>query len=199
VAFNTRVSELCVDAEKIGVVIDDYTLLAKLLINCSGLGAPGLFKTICPESGFTARYAKGHYYFYAGESPFSQLIYPVAEAGGLGVHVTHDLAGQARFGPDVQWVDTVDYAFVHNDQAAFVEAIKRYYPALDESRLKEGYTGIRPKILVSGNPVTDFIIEGQDKHGINGLINLFGIESPGMTASLAIAEYVVNIASRTLE
>ena len=199
VAFNTHVTELCFDANRVGAVIDDYTLFANLQINCSGLGAPNLFKTVCPDSEFTPRYARGHYYVYAGESPFSQLIYPVAEADGLGVHVTHDLAGQARFGPDVQWVDSVDYAFEHNDLSAFVEAIRRYYPALDESRLNEGYTGIRPKIFVSGKPVTDFVIEGQDHHGISGLINLFGIESPGITASLAIAEHVVKMANHTLE
>ncbi len=195
VAFNTCISNLRPGAKGIDATIDDYTLSANLLVNCAGLGAANLYRSLCPDSQYAPCYAKGHYYSLAGESPFSQLIYPVAEAGGLGVHVTLDLAGQARFGPDVQWVDTVDYEFDHNDRSAFVEAIGRYYPALDESRLNEAYTGIRPKICVSGTPLTDFVIEAENRHGIAGLINLLGIESPGITASLAIAEHTCNLAN----
>ena len=114
----------------------------------------------------------------------------MAEAGGLGVHVTLDLAGQARFGPDVIWIDAVDYRFDERNRARFVAAIRRYYPDLDEQRLHPGYTGIRPKISAAGEPAADFLVLGPQAHGIGGLIHLFGIESPGLTASLALADLV---------
>ena len=111
----------------------------------------------------------------------------------LGVHVTLDLAGQARFGPDISWIDGVDYAFDHTREPLFYEAIRRYYPGLKEGRLTPGYTGIRPKISGPNDPAADFLIQGPRDHGVAGLINLYGIESPGLTASLAIAEHVCNL------
>ena len=138
-------------------------------------------------------YAKGHYYALSGRSPFTHLVYPVAEPGGLGVHVTLDMAGQARFGPDVVWIDEADYAFDATNLDSFVEAIRKYYPGLDPDRLHPDYTGIRPKLAPAGSPTSDFVIEGLAEHGIPGLVNLLGIESPGITSSFAIAERVAQL------
>ena len=124
-------------------------------------------------------------------------MYPIADAGGLGVHVTLDLAGQARFGPDVVWQEDDDYAFDESSFERFVTAIRRYYPALDESRLHPGYTGIRPKLAPAGAPAADFVIESPAQTGARGFVNLLGIESPGLTSSLAIAERVVEMAEGT--
>jgi L-2-hydroxyglutarate oxidase LhgO len=134
--------------------------------------------------------ARGHYYTLSAKSPFSRLVYPVAETGGLGIHVTLDLAGTARFGPDVQWLDAIDYSFNPDARDKFATAIRRYYPALDDTRLQPGYTGIRPKLSGPGQPPADFLIQGEGQHGVPGLVNLYGIESPGLTAALAIAEEV---------
>ena len=164
------------------------------LVNCAGLAAPDLARTIDPllhQDLPRAHYAKGHYYSLSGKSPFRRLVYPIAEAAGLGVHVTLDLGGRAKFGPDVQWIDAVDYTFDDSRRSRFVEAIRRYYPALDESRLQPDYTGIRPKISGPGEPAADFRIDGPDVHGIPGLVNLMGIESPGLTAALSIGDYVL--------
>jgi L-2-hydroxyglutarate oxidase LhgO len=125
-----------------------------------------------------------------GRPPFTRLVYPVAKGGGLGVHVTLDMNGVARFGPDVEWIDDIDYNFKESRKPAFVEAIRRYYPGLQEERLSPGYTGIRAKISAPGEPAADFLVQGPDSHGIPGLVNLFGIESPGLTASLPLAESV---------
>ncbi|MBN9116745.1 MAG: FAD-dependent oxidoreductase, partial [Pandoraea sp.] len=122
--------------------------------------------------------------------PFSHLIYPVPEPGGLGVHLTLDLAGQARFGPNVAWVDEIDYTVNAADGDGFYAAARRYWPALADGALQPGYAGIRPKISAPGEPAADFRIDGPAVHGVAGLVNLFGIESPGLTASLAIAEAV---------
>jgi L-2-hydroxyglutarate oxidase LhgO len=192
-ALETQVSELQSTSDGIVVRTADLDLLARLVVNSAGLYAPQLAGTIDPAAP-TAHFARGHYYALSGASPFQRLVYPVAEPGGLGVHVTLDLSGQAKFGPDVQWIDTPDYTFDSNNRASFVTAIKRYYPALEESRLHASYTGIRPKLSARGEPPTDFRIDGPRSHGIDGLINLLGIESPGLTASLAIAEHVVHLA-----
>ena len=169
----------------------DFELTAKWVINSAGLSAPSL-STDVPGSP-TAYYAKGHYYSYSGTQPFRRLVYPVAEAGGLGVHVTLDMAGQIKFGPDVRWQDNLDYSFDAGHFEEFADAIRAYYPALDESRMHPGYTGIRPKITSEGEPAADFLIAGPDQHGVSGRINLLGIESPGLTSSLAIAESVAAV------
>jgi len=158
------------------------------LINSAGLWAPELAQELDTDAP-TGRYAIGHYYSYAA-APFNRLVYPVAEAGGLGVHVTLDLAGQARFGPDVRWIDGVDYEFDDSRRAEFIAAIQHYFPALDTSKLQPGYTGIRPKLALPDGVPDDFVIRGPQTHGVAGLVNLLGIESPGLTASLAIAELV---------
>jgi L-2-hydroxyglutarate oxidase LhgO len=162
------------------------------VVNAAGLDAPSLARCLGePSCEMPAPYyAKGHYYVYAGPSPFRHLVYPIAEAAGLGVHVTLDLAGQARFGPDVQWVPAPDYGFDDSTRAAFAAAIRAYFPDLDESRLQPGYTGIRPKIAPPHGPASDFRVMVPREHGVPGLIHLLGIESPGLTASLAIGELV---------
>lgn len=175
-----------------------YRLKCKILVNAAGLGATqlagriaGLNPALVPRS----YYAKGSYFTLPGRSPFSRLIYPVPVPGGLGVHLTLDLAGQARFGPDVEWVEEIDYRVDPTRAEGFYAAIRRYWPGLPEGGLMPAYAGIRPKIVPPGAPAQDFVIQGPQTHGLMGLINLFGIESPGLTASLALAEMVVNMAA----
>ncbi|WP_189047339.1 NAD(P)/FAD-dependent oxidoreductase [Aliidongia dinghuensis] len=168
-----------------------------LLVNAAGLGAVALARRLegLPEAAIpTAYLCKGSYYSLAGRSPFRHLIYPVPEHAGLGVHLTLDLAGQARFGPDTEWVDQIDYT-VHIARAeGFYAAIRRYWPDLPDGALQPGYAGMRPKISGPHEPAADFRIDGPATHGLPGLVNLFGIESPGLTASLAIADHVVAVA-----
>lgn len=163
---------------------------AERVINATGLSSvalartfPGFPATLLP----TAYLAKGNYYALAGRSPFSRLIYPVPEAGGLGVHLTIDLGGQARFGPDVEWIETIDYGVDPRRADRFYAEVRKYWPALPDDSLQPAYSGIRPKIAGPGEANADFVIQGPDEHGIAGLVNLFGIESPGLTACLAIA------------
>jgi L-2-hydroxyglutarate oxidase LhgO len=137
-----------------------------------------------------AWFAKAHYFTLRGRAPFSRLVYPVATDAFLGVHVTLDLAGQARFGPDVTWIDGVDYRFDEARAPLFYEAVRRYWPALPDGALQAGYTAVRPKITGPGQPAADFRIDGPQAHGVPGVVHLFGIESPGLTACLAIAEHV---------
>ena len=193
VALHTEVSRLERAKDGLRVGCGDYDLIANLVVNAAGLNGPNMAAQLGGER--RGYFAKGHYYTLSGATPFSRLVYPVAEAGGLGVHVTLDLAGQARFGPDVVWQADDDYAFDETGFERFVAAIRRYYPALDETRLHPGYTGIRPKLAAAGEPASDFVIEGPKQNGVPGLVNLLGIESPGLTASLAIAERVVELAA----
>ncbi|RUN82576.1 NAD(P)/FAD-dependent oxidoreductase [Pandoraea apista] len=169
------------------------TLLANTLVNSAGLYAVDIARTfvgLAPEHIPQRYYAKGSYFTCAQRAPFSHLIYPVPEPGGLGVHLTLDLAGQARFGPNVQWIDEIDYTVDPADGDGFYAAVRRYWPALADGALQPGYAGIRPKISGPGDASADFRIDGPAVHGVAGLVNLFGIESPGLTASLAIAEAV---------
>jgi L-2-hydroxyglutarate oxidase LhgO len=177
-------------AESLLVRTEQMTLAADWVINAGGLHAPELAKNT--PGAPKAHYAIGHYYTYSGVQPFQRLVYPTAEQGGLGVHVTLDLGGQVKFGPDVRWVKSMDYTFDDSRRAAFVEAIRAYYPGLDETRLQPGYTGIRPKIAGPGENA-DFLIRGPLEHGVRGRIDLLGIESPGLTSSLAIAEAVSEV------
>jgi L-2-hydroxyglutarate oxidase LhgO len=175
------------------------TFVARNVVNAAGLRAQDVARSIegvPPSSIPETHYAKGHYFVLKGPSPFSHLVYPVAGAGGLGVHVTLDLAGQTRFGPDVSWVPAIDYSFDESRAASFYLAIRRYWSGLRDGALEPGYTGIRPKIVGPGKPAADFVIQGPREHGVPGLINLYGIESPGLTASLALAEQVVALAGR---
>lgn len=169
------------------------TCLARTVVNCAGLAAPALAAAIrgLPASYVPrAYYAKGNYFGLSGRAPFSRLIYPVPEPGGLGVHLTLDLGGRARFGPDVEWVTTIDYRVDPARAERFYDAIRAYWPALEDRALHADYAGIRPKIAGPGEPAADFRIEGPQVHGVKGLVNLFGIESPGLTAALAIADHV---------
>ena len=168
-------------------------VLAKTVVNSAGLRAPSVAKSIdgYPQSLAPREfYAKGNYYSLARRSPFSRLVYPVPEPGGLGVHVTLDLAGQARFGPDVEWVERINYDVDPRRADRFYAAIRRYWPALPDRALLPGYAGIRPKTVGPGEPASDFEIQGARRHGVDGLVHLFGIESPGLTASLALARAV---------
>ena len=195
VAFNTRVSAL--DLHDDGLIVrtggaDEMTLKPEILVNAAGLGAQNLVEGLPGLSPPSLHYAIGHYYALSGKAPFNHLVYPVPGGGGLGIHVTLDLGGQARFGPDVRWIDDIDYRFDDSRRGAFIEAIRAYYPGLDPGRLQPAYTGIRPKLSGPGEPAVDFRIDGPEHHGIPGLVNLFGLESPGLTASLAIAEDVIS-------
>ncbi|HSG75460.1 MAG TPA: NAD(P)/FAD-dependent oxidoreductase [Burkholderiales bacterium] len=166
-------------------------LLARHVVNSAGLTAPSLarrFEGYAPQHAPRELYAKGNYYSLARRAPFTHLVYPVPEPGGLGVHVTLDLGGRARFGPDVEWVDSIDYRVDPARAQAFYAAIRRYWPGLPDGALEPGYAGIRPKISGRGEPAADFVVQGPHAHGVPGLVHLFGIESPGLTASLALAD-----------
>ena len=166
---------------------------ARALINSAGLAAGNVARHIeglAPRHVPRIRFAKGNYFIYRGRHPFRHLVYPVPESGGLGVHVTLDLLGQARFGPDVQWVAAPDYSVDESRRDRFFEAIRSYWPEVSRNRLAPGYAGVRPKLIRPGDPPGDFSIQGPDAHGVPGLVNLYGIESPGLTSSLAIAEHV---------
>jgi L-2-hydroxyglutarate oxidase LhgO len=176
---------------------EPMTLRCSTLVNSAGLFAQDVARSLAgfPAARVPRRHlAKGHYFVLAGRSPFRRLVYPLASEAHLGVHVTIDLAGEARFGPDVSWIDGVDYAFDAAREPLFRDAIRRYYPGLRDGALRPGYTGIRPKVVGPGEPAGDFVIEGPREHGVAGLVNLFGIESPGLTACLAIARHVRQLA-----
>ncbi|MSQ59839.1 MAG: NAD(P)/FAD-dependent oxidoreductase [Betaproteobacteria bacterium] len=173
---------------------EPMSLLCNSVINCAGLFAQDLARSISgiPGDSIPPRYfAKAHYYTLSGRSPFRRLVYPVATHAHLGVHVTLDLGGQARFGPDVCWTGSVDYTFDKSREPLFYEAIRKYYPGLKDGALQPGYTGIRPKVSGPKEAAADFIIQGPADHGVSGIVNLYGIESPGLTASLAIAREVL--------
>jgi L-2-hydroxyglutarate oxidase LhgO len=173
------------------------SLECSLLVNAAGLGASAVARSIdgMPIDLIPPTYlAKGNYFSCSTRAPFSRLIYPVPEPGGLGVHLTLDMAGQARFGPDVEWVENIDYAVDPARAERFYPAIRRYWPTLPDGALMPSYSGIRPKIVPPAVARQDFLIQGPRDHGLAGLINLFGIESPGLTSSLAIADHVGDLA-----
>ncbi len=183
------------DAFEIDVGGDEPTTIrCRILVNAAGLHAPALARTIegVPSASIPPAYfCRGVYFTLAGRTPFRRLIYPVPVPGGLGVHITLDLAGQARFGPDVEWIDGVDYAVDPRRGDAFYAAVRRYWPGLPNDALQPGYAGIRPKISGPSEPAADFIVQGPEAHGVAGLVNLYGIESPGLTASLPLADEVL--------
>jgi L-2-hydroxyglutarate oxidase LhgO len=172
---------------------DPMSIDCGTVINAAGLTAPQLAARISGVPAHTVpgtHYAIGHYFALSGKPPFSRLVYPVARSDWLGVHVTVDLSGRVKFGPDFNWIDRIDYRFDYSLEPAFYEAIRRYYPGLKDGMLTPDYTGIRAKITGPGEPPADFVIHGEQTHGIPGLVNLFGIESPGLTSSMAIADHV---------
>jgi L-2-hydroxyglutarate oxidase LhgO len=201
VACNSSVVAGTVGDDSILLEIDGasrLSLRARAVVNCAGLQAQAVslrLKGVTTQSIPRQYLAKGYYFSLTGRSPFRRLIYPTANAAGLGTHVTLDLAGNARFGPDVQWVDNLDYSFDDTRKGEFVRAIRRYYPALDESRLQPAYTGIRPKLGGPGHSAADFCIRGPAEHSNRPYVALYGIESPGLTASMAIGERVRTLLS----
>jgi len=186
------------DGARIGVNGSAPLLLAGTVINCAGMYAPqvaGLIDGFPADRVPTPRFVKGNYFSLAGRSAFRHLVYPIPEAGGLGIHLTLDLAGRARFGPDVQWVDEPNYDVDPQRAERFYAAIRDYWPGLTDGALLPAYSGIRPRITGPTEPLADFRIDGPQFHGVRGLVNLFGIESPGLTASLAIADHVADLVS----
>ncbi|EIN00370.1 2-hydroxyglutarate dehydrogenase [Paraburkholderia hospita] len=175
------------------------TIGTACVINSAGLHANAIARKI---RGLDARHvpplylARGNYFSISGRAPFNRLIYPMPNEAGLGVHLTIDLGGQARFGPDVEWVDTINYDVDPKRAESFYAAIRAYWPALPDHALQPAYAGIRPKLSGPGEPAADFLIQGPAAHGVRGLVNLFGIESPGLTASLAIAQRVCEVSGR---
>jgi L-2-hydroxyglutarate oxidase LhgO len=196
--LNTSVASVFIGSSAIKIVMRDGSEIhTKTLINAAGLSAPkialnmqGLDAKFIPQAYF----AKGNYFTLSGKSPFSRLIYPVPEAAGLGVHLTLDLGGQAKFGPDVQWVQSADDLVVNPARGdAFYAEVRKYWPGLQDGALIAGYAGMRPKINAPTEAAADFMIQGPKDHGIAGLVNLFGIESPGLTSSMAIGGLVVEL------
>ena len=196
VVCRTPIHRAQVTAE--GIVVETggdepMTLLTQNLVNAAGLSAVEVARrtdglTDVPELYF----AKGNYFDLRGRAPFSRLIYPAPVPGGLGIHLTLDLTGRARFGPDVEWIDAPDYDVDIKRADSFYAAIRRYWPELPDDSLYSAYAGVRPKLTQPGEPAADFRIDGPSEHGIAGLVNLFGIESPGLTSSMSIAAMVVD-------
>ncbi len=199
VAFNSPVEGGRVDEDGIELAVGGASpmrLACRTVVNAGGLQAPALAASL---EGFPAGrvprqwLARGNYFTLATTPPFRRLIYPVPEPGGLGVHMTLDLAGRARFGPDVEWIESIDYRVDPARGDRFYQAIRRYWADLPDGALEPGYAGIRPKLGPPGSPPQDFVVQGPADHGVPGLVNLFGIESPGLTSSLAIADIVTEL------
>jgi L-2-hydroxyglutarate oxidase LhgO len=192
-------ADLIADGFKLEVDTAGSNVMAldcRILINAGGLHAQRVANTIqtMPRELVPQRYlAKGSYFTLSGRAPFERLIYPLPTTASLGLHYSVDLGGQARFGPDVEWIDAVDYEVDAERAAEFESSIRRYFPALDSSALSPGYAGVRPKIVGPGESAGDFELQGPQEHGVDGLINLFGIESPGLTSSLAIGSHVASL------
>jgi L-2-hydroxyglutarate oxidase LhgO len=198
VVLNSPLARAHCSPSAIVLVAEDGTeLAAQTVVNAGGLQAQALaarFDGLDAQHVPPSHYAKGNYFTLSGRSPFGRLIYPVPEAAGLGVHLTLDLGGQAKFGPDVQWVDSPDDLVVDPRRGdAFYAEVRKYWPGLPDGALQAGYAGIRPKIQAPDQPASDFLIQGQFEHGVAGLVNLFGIESPGLTSALAIGRHVCEL------
>ena len=200
VAFHAPVTGGRVLADGIEISVggaDPMVLKAKTVVNSAGLHAQPLAASLAGFPGDKVpphHYCKGNYYSLSGvRAPFTHLIYPAPEQAGLGIHLTLDLGGQARLGPDVEWITEIDYDVDPRRSDSFYSAIRKYWPGLPDGALQPGYAGIRPKIQAPGEPAADYMIQGPRYHGVPGLVNLFGIESPGVTSSLAIADHVAGL------
>lgn len=206
IAYQAKVERVETDANGFVVHVggkEQFKFRTRCLVNSGGLYAQKVSLAIdgLPRHSIPTLYlCKGNYFTLTGKSPFHRLIYPVPEPDGtgLGIHVTLDMAGQARFGPDTQYLDTIDYAVSMQNLAKFYPAIRRYYPGLVNDSLQPGYSGIRPKLQAPGAAVEDFVIQGQEQHQLKGYVALYGIESPGITASLAIAKRVKSLLQESL-
>jgi L-2-hydroxyglutarate oxidase LhgO len=205
IAYGAAVAAMHIGADGVAILMEGENapaLKARVVVNAAGLDAAPLTHKVDGLDPAFARpnfYAKGSYFTLSGRSPFSRLVYPAPEPGGLGVHLTLDMAGQARFGPDVEWVDTPRYDVDAKRAGQFYPAVRAYWPGLPDGALTPAYSGIRPKLAGPGEPARDFLIEGPATHGARGLISLLGIESPGLTSSLAIADHVANLAAEQLD
>ena len=185
---------------------DGMQIQTPLLINCAGMSAPAIAQKIeglAADQIPKAYFAKGNYYSLSGKSPFHHLIYPIPEPGGLGVHLTLDMGGQAKFGPDVEWLDIenegqIDYTVNPSRGDGFYEAVRRYWPGLKDGSLQPDYSGVRAKIVPPNAPAGDFYFNGPQDHGLQGLFNLYGFESPGLTSSLAIAKHLEGLIKSSL-
>lgn len=199
IAFESPALEVDFANGRIEIIVggkEPSRLVAKTLINSAGLHAIKLANNYnnFPQHLVPKQYyAKGNYFSLTGKQPFKHLIYPMPEKAGMGVHLTLDLGGRARFGPDVEWVEEIDYSVDEARGEKFYAAIRRYWPDLADDALQPGYCGIRPKIKPNADGQQDFLIQGPKDHGVDGLVNLFGMESPGLTGSLAIGDYVVEL------
>lgn len=194
IAYATPVLSGSVGDEGITLKTPDLAVRCNVLVNAAGLGAQAVARSL---SGFDPRHvptrymAKGTYFTLPGRSPFDCLVYPVPDTASLGIHVTLDLGGMARFGPDQEWIEQIDYAVDASRAEAFEAAVRRYYPELPSGALQPGYAGIRCKVQAPGEPMADFVLQGPRDHGVPGLLHAFGIESPGLTASLALADEIL--------
>lgn len=180
---------------------ENYSFVTSILVNAAGLGAQSLannIEGIRLNSTPTLHYCKGSYFSLSGKSPFQHLIYPVPSDAGLGIHATIDLGGQVKFGPNTQYCDQLDYSMNESNKSEFERAIKRYFPALDPRKLNPAFSGIRPKLQGPEDDFKDFVIQTKAEHNVPGLIQLFGLESPGLTSSLAIGETVAQLIQTAL-
>lgn len=196
IAFDSQITAMAVTPRGVAIMLDGEqtpAVVAKAVVNSAGLEAHRVAATIAefPSAHIPeVKFAKGNYFVLRGRAPFDRLIYPLPEPGGLGVHLTLDLNRQARFGPDVEWVATPEYDVAPSRADRFYDAIRRYWPGLRDGQLLPGYAGVRPKVPGNGSCAPDFLVSTPAEHGVPGVFNLFGIESPGITASLALAEHV---------
>jgi L-2-hydroxyglutarate oxidase LhgO len=198
IAFRSPATGGAITSEGIHIKVggaEPTTVCCKTLVNCAGHGAPPLARAIAnfPASTVPRSYFRRGVYFSVKERPFNRLIYPIHGPGGMDIHAVIDLAGNVRFGPDAEWVDHIDYSVDPARAEAFYRSVRAFWPGLPDGALLPAYAGIRPKITGPDEPATDFVIQGPADHGIPNLVNLFGIESPGLTASLAIGEYVAGL------
>jgi L-2-hydroxyglutarate oxidase LhgO len=199
VAYGTAVARLWPQSNALLLAVNQETqpsLRARAVINCAGLHAAQLARSVADLAAHhipRVYLARGHYFSLAGRAPFRHLVYPIPIPGGLGVHLTLDITGRARFGPDVEWIDEINYQVCSARATSFYESVRRFWPSLADDQLVPAYAGIRPNLSGPGAKAADFIVQGPTVHGIAGLINLFGIDSPGLTASLPLADHVAEL------
>ena len=193
IAFNTPIERIALARGGWEAHFSDESIVVDAVVNCAGLGAQRLARAAEGYPGERVPklvLAKGNYFSFTGRPVFSRLIYPVPVPGGLGVHVTLDLAGRMRFGPDVEWIEAENYDVTPERAQSFYASIRKYWPGLPDDLLAPDYAGIRPKLTAAGEPAADFMIEGPQQHGLPRMVHMFGIESPGLTCALSLAQVV---------